>query len=142
MLATGHYDHWQDFAKLHYLTNKPSKACRVYLWTLRGKPVAIVMVMRFPHGHIKNGWRVSRFATLPEYQGRGYGYRLLMAVAKLYHKNGGKLYLRTENNRLACKLRRAKHWKESKNSGKTTCHRNNRWKTRKTIGWSFRYCPV
>ena len=64
---------------------------------MNGKPVAFMAILPFPHGHIQNGFRISRIVVLPDYQGLGLGFVIIDYFASLYAKDNKTMYIKTSN---------------------------------------------
>ena len=62
------YETWNIFKHHHYMTQDLNKAaiCYVILWN--DKPIGFIAILPFPHGHIKNGFRISRIVVLTSIQ--------------------------------------------------------------------------
>ena len=74
-----------------------NKAAKCFVLTMSDKPVAFMAILPFPHGHIKNGFRVSRVVVLPDYQGLGLGFVIIDYFAALYAKDNKTMYIKTSN---------------------------------------------
>ena len=74
--------------------NKAAK-CFVLLWN--DKPVGFIAILPFPHGHIQNGFRISRVVVLPDYQGLGIGFKIIDYFAELYKADNKTMYIKTSN---------------------------------------------
>jgi len=74
-----------------------NKAAKCFVLTMNDKPVAFMAILPFPHGHIKNGFRVSRVVVLPDYQGLGLGFVIIDYFASLYAKDNKTMYIKTSN---------------------------------------------
>lgn len=105
------YETWQVFKQYHYLTEDLNKAAKCYLVTWNDKPVAFYAVLPFPHGNIKNGFRMSRVVVLPDYQGLGVGGRLLDYISAIYKKEGCTMYIKTSNPALWNNMSKSGNWK-------------------------------
>jgi SNF2 family DNA or RNA helicase/GNAT superfamily N-acetyltransferase len=67
---------WPYFAPFHYMSERFNGHRSWIVVTEDGEPVAFTSIIRFPHGHITNGWRGHRTVVLPDFQGLGIGGRL------------------------------------------------------------------
>ena len=54
-------------------------------------------ILPFPHGHIKNGFRISRIVVLPDFQGLGVGFKIINYFAELYKTDNKTMYIKTSN---------------------------------------------
>lgn len=91
------YETWNIFKQHHYMSQNLNKAAKCFVLTLNDKPVAFMAILPFPHGHIKNGFRISRIVVLPDYQGLGLGFVIIDYFASLYAKDGKTMYIKTSN---------------------------------------------
>lgn len=98
------YETWNVFKQHHYLTHELNKAAKCYCVTWNDKPVAFIGILPFPHGSLKNAFRVSRLVVLPDFQGLGIGFKLLSYVSSLYVAEGMRMYIKTSNPGLGEKL--------------------------------------
>lgn len=113
------YETWQIFKQHHYLTEELNKAAKCYVLLLNDKPVAFMAILPFPHGHIKNGFRISRIVVLPDYQGLGIGYKVIDYFAELYKADNKTLYIKTSNPALFSVMNKNKHrWKLTNETNK------------------------
>jgi ABC-type lipoprotein export system ATPase subunit/GNAT superfamily N-acetyltransferase len=94
------YETWSLFKQYHYLTHDLNKSAVCFLALWNDKPVAFSATLPFPHGNIKNGRRMSRLVTLPDYQGLGIGPRLNDYIVQLYATEGYNVYVKTSNTLL------------------------------------------
>jgi ribosomal protein S18 acetylase RimI-like enzyme len=78
--------------------------------TINDKPVCFNAVLPFPHGNIKNGYRMSRIVVLPDYQGLGVGGKITDYIASLYAKKGRTMYVKTSNPALWAHLDKSPNW--------------------------------
>jgi len=91
------YETWDIFKHHHYMSQNLNKAAKCFVLTMNDKPVAFMAILPFPHGHIKNGFRVSRVVVLPDYQGLGLGFVIIDYFASLYAKDNKTMYIKTSN---------------------------------------------
>lgn len=105
------YETWNLFKQYHYLTEDLNKACICYVTTMNDKPVAFNAVLPFPHGSIKNGYRMSRTVVLPDYQGLGIGSKITDYLASLYKKEERTMYVKTSNPALWSHRDKSNDWK-------------------------------
>ena len=107
------YETWNLFKQHHYLTEDLNKAANTYVITLNDKPVAFLGILPFPHGHIKNGYRISRIVVLPDFQGLGLGSKLCDYISSLYAKENRTMYIKTSNPALWKYFDKSTNWKFS-----------------------------
>lgn len=107
------YETWNLFKHHHYLTEDLNKAANTYVITLNDKPVAFLGILPFPHGHIKNGFRISRIVVLPDFQGLGLGSKLCDYISSLYAKENRTMYIKTSNPALWKYFDKSINWKFS-----------------------------
>lgn len=113
------YETWNVFKQHHYLTHELNKAAKCFCATWNGKPVAFIGILPFPHGSLKNAFRVSRLVVLPDFQGLGVGFRFLNYISSLYKTEKMKMYIKTSNPGLGHKLTTTPMiWKETSQSRK------------------------
>lgn len=105
------YETWNLFKQYHYLTEDLNKACICYVTTMNNKPVVFNAVLPFPHGSIKNGYRMSRTVVLPDYQGLGIGSKITDYLASLYKKEKRTMYVKTSNPALWSHRDKSNDWK-------------------------------
>jgi GNAT superfamily N-acetyltransferase len=106
------------FRQYHYLSGSIAKHARCYVAVYQDKPVAFVAVM---HIHMRSRYyRVHRLVVLPDYQGIGFGKRLLNFIAELYNsQTKAPFYIVTSNpqivrgNMESWRVRRIGHVKRS-----------------------------
>ena len=91
------YETWNIFKQHHYMSENLNKAAKCFVLTLNDKPVAFMAILPFPHGHIKNGFRISRIVVLPDYQGLGLGFVIIDYFASLYAADNKTMYIKTSN---------------------------------------------
>jgi len=101
---------WEIFREHHYLDHSinPSAHCYVGYWD--DEPVTFVGMLHFPH-KAASFKRVSRFVTLPEYQGLGIGTSVLNEVANHYRQDGNRVTLATSHPGLMNALNRIAEWR-------------------------------
>lgn len=104
------YETWNLFKQHHYLTGDLNKACICYVTTMNNKPVAFNAVLPFPHGNIKNGYRMSRTVVLPDFQGLGLGSKITDYIASLYKKEGRTMYVKSSNPALWSHRDKSENW--------------------------------
>lgn len=105
------YETWNIFKQYHYLSNQLNKAAINYLIIWNDKPVGFIGILPFPHGHIKNGYRISRIVILPDFQGLGIGFKICDYFGSLYKKIERTLYIKTSNPALFKVFEKSINWK-------------------------------
>lgn len=105
------YETWNIFKQYHYMSESLNKAAKCFVTLLNDKPVAFNAVLPFPHGNIKNGYRMSRTVVLPDYQGLGIGSKITDYLASLYAADGKTLYVKTSNPALWSHRDKSDNWK-------------------------------
>lgn len=91
------YETWHIFKHTHYLTEDLNKAAKCFVLLWNDKPVGFIAILPFPHGHIQNGFRISRVVVLPDYQGLGIGFKIIDYFAELYKTDNKTMYIKTSN---------------------------------------------
>lgn len=105
------YETWRIFKHHHYLTQELNKAAKCFCLTWNDKPTAFIAILPLPSGTIQNAFRVSRLVVLPDYQGLGFGIKLLNYFGSLYKNIGKTLYIKTSNPSLFMGMQRnEKNW--------------------------------
>jgi len=93
------------------LTQDLNKAAKCFCLTWNDKPTAFIAILPLPSGTIQNAFRVSRLVVLPDYQGLGFGIKLLNYFGSLYKNIGKTLYIKTSNPSLFMGMQRnEKNW--------------------------------
>lgn len=83
-------------------------------------------ILPFPHGSIKNGYRISRVVVLPDYQGLGLGFKIINYFGQLYAADNKTLYIKTSNPALFGAMKKnADKWKFT--NGVTREQLNSDW---------------
>ena len=75
---------WEIFREHHYLDHSIHKGAHCYVGYWNDEPVTFVGVLHFPHPTVSDFKRITRFVTLPSYQGLGIGTSVLNSVAAHY----------------------------------------------------------
>lgn len=119
-------DAWQLFKDHHYLDAKlpPSVVdCYTYYW--EDKLVGFVAINVFPHGTLKGCMNISRMVVLPEYQGLGFGSKILDHICRTvthnyFHSQAtyGRIKIVTALPNLTNKFMKSKDWEHIKGSDK------------------------
>lgn len=96
-IVRARYEAWDIFHKHHYMTSDLNKAATCYMGMIDDVPVTFNAVLPFPHGHIQNGYRMSRIVVQPDYQGLGIGSRVTDYISSLYAKCDKTMYIKSSN---------------------------------------------
>ena len=104
------YDTWKIFKQHHYLTGGLNKAAKSFVGLYNGKPIAFMAILPFPHGHIKNGFRISRVVVLPDFQGLGIGFKFVDWFGQVYKNDNKTMYIKTSNPALWKSFERSNTW--------------------------------
>ena len=91
------YETWNLFKQHHYLSEDLNKSANTYVILLNDKPIGFLGILPFPHGHIQNGYRISRIVVLPDFQGLGLGSKLCDYISSLYASENRTMYIKTSN---------------------------------------------
>ena len=102
---------WEIFREHHYLDHSINKTAHCYVGYWDDEPVTFVGMLHFPHRKTDKFKRVTRFVTLPEYQGLGIGTSVLEAVAQHYRKLGNRITIATSHPALMFTLNRNRKWR-------------------------------
>jgi len=106
------YETWRIFKQHHYLTQDLNKASKCFALTWNDKPTSFIAILPLPSGTIQNAFRVSRLVVLPDYQGLGFGIKLLNYIGAMYKAIGKTLYIKTSNPSLFMGMTRNEtNWK-------------------------------
>jgi GNAT superfamily N-acetyltransferase len=107
---------WKLFRRHHYLNHEIPNNAKCYVAEWDGVPVAFCAVVHQMHqsnGPLKFHRRCSRLVVDPDYQGLGFGPRLLNHIADLYRRedSGRRFTIRTSHPGLVHWLRRSRRWR-------------------------------
>jgi ABC-type lipoprotein export system ATPase subunit/GNAT superfamily N-acetyltransferase len=106
------YETWRIFKQHHYLTQDLNKASKCFALTWNDKPTSFIAILPLPSGTIQNAFRVSRLVVLPDYQGLGFGIKLLNYIGAMYKAISKTLYIKTSNPSLFMGMTRNEtNWK-------------------------------
>jgi ABC-type ATPase involved in cell division/GNAT superfamily N-acetyltransferase len=106
------YETWNIFKQHHYMSQNLNKAAKCFCLTLNDKPVGFIAILPFPHGNIKNGYRISRIVVLPDYQGLSIGFAIIDYFASIYKSDNKNMYIKTSNPALFAVMEKNKNkWK-------------------------------
>ena len=107
-----HRKAWKIFREHHYLDHSINKAAHCYVGYWNDQPVTFVGVLHFPHRTTSKFKRITRFVTLPEYQGLGIGTAVLDAVAGHYRgEQGNRVTITTSHPGLMYALNNSTQWR-------------------------------
>lgn len=100
---------WRLFARHHYLSGALNRSARCYLGLWQGEPVAFCATL--PLVGRRRRRRFTRIVTLPDYQGMGFGMRMVEAVADLYHERGERINVTSSHPALLGYCQRSPRWR-------------------------------
>jgi len=103
------YETWKIFKQHHYLTQDLNKAAISYVILWNDKHIGFIAILPFPHGNIKNGYRITRIVILPDFQGLGIGFKIIDYFGSLYAKIQRTLYIKTSNVSLFGAMKKNEH---------------------------------
>jgi len=106
-----HRKAWEIFREHHYLDHTISKAAHCYVGYWGDEPVTFVGVLHHPHPNTKVLKRVTRFVTLPEYQGLGIGMCVLNQIAQHHRADGYRYIIQTSHPGLMKVIDRDSSWR-------------------------------
>lgn len=99
------------FARYHYLSPSHNNAARVFVATINDEVAGFISVFHFPHPQIKNMKKVHRLVVLPDYQGAGFGIRMLNFIGDLYRKEKQRYTITTSAPSLIYALKKDDRWR-------------------------------
>ncbi len=106
------YETWNIFKQHHYMSENLNKAAKCFVLLINDKPVGFMAILPFPHGHIQNGFRISRIVVLPDYQGLGIGFQIIDYFAAIYKTDNKNIYIKTSNPALfGAMAKNTNNWK-------------------------------
>jgi ABC-type ATPase involved in cell division/predicted acetyltransferase len=106
------YETWKIYKQHHYMSQNLNKAAKCFVLLLNDKPVGFIAILPFPHGNIKNGFRISRVVVLPDYQGLSIGFAIIDYFASIYKADNKNIYIKTSNPALFVVMNKNKDkWK-------------------------------
>jgi len=141
-----HRKAWEIFREHHYLDDSLNKSAHSYVGYWDGEPVTFVGVLHFPHRQTDKFKRVTRFVTLPAYQGLGIGTSVLDSVADHYRDLGNRFTIATSHPGLMKTLNGKQTWRcidsfsrNAKHQGDSMKHSMNKSSsaTRKTATFEY-----
>jgi GNAT superfamily N-acetyltransferase len=101
---------WKMFAKYHYLSHSHNNAASVFVATINDQIAGFLSVLHFPHPKSKNIKKVHRLVVLPDYQGAGFGIKMLNEVGSFYLKQKQRYTIVTSSPSLIYALKKSKSW--------------------------------
>lgn len=102
---------WTQFSRHHYLDHTIANSAATVVGLINGRPAVLIATMPFPHGQIKNLWKISRIVVLPDYQGLGLGNITLDYVGAAYKAMGKELNIVTSHPAFIKSLNKGDTWK-------------------------------
>lgn len=105
------YSTWKLFAPYHYLTADLNRSARTFGLFVNGEICSFAAVLHFPHPRRRNLKHVSRVVTLPDYQGCGFSFVLLDALAACYKAIGQDMRMTPAHPPFIRSFGRSKSWK-------------------------------
>jgi len=117
-----HRKAWEIFRDHHYLNKSlnPTSQCYVGYWD--DKPVTFVAIIHNPHPKTAILKRVTRFVTLPQFQGLGIGTAVLEKVARSYRNKGNRVLITTSHPGLMYSLNGGVVWRCINNYSRNGTH--------------------
>jgi GNAT superfamily N-acetyltransferase len=106
-VARVHHSAWELFRKHHYLNHGMSQAARCFVAFWDEHPVSFCAVLDLFHKQKK--WLVTRWVTLPDYQGLGIGLELLERTAA-WMGTYKPFSIRSSHPAVISTLHRSPHW--------------------------------
>jgi len=101
---------WEIFRDHHYLDNSIAQSAQCWVGFWNDEPVSFVGVMHFPHPKEDSFKRVTRFVTLPDYQGLGIGTEVLDKVCDHFRTENYRPLIVTSHPGLLRSLNRNSKW--------------------------------
>jgi ABC-type lipoprotein export system ATPase subunit len=101
---------WKMFAKHHYLSHSHNNAANVFIATINDNIAGFLSVLHFPHPKVKNLKKVHRLVILPDYQGVGFGIKLLNEIGKIYLIKKDRFNIVTSSPSLIYALKKSNKW--------------------------------
>jgi len=98
------------FDKQHYRHAALSKSAQCYLVSEQDNPAVFVALLPNPCRGKRNVWRISRFAILPEYQGKGLALSVLNFFGEQVKRHDCQLTISTGDAMFAASLLKSKTW--------------------------------
>lgn len=91
----------------------PNVLNSIHLWAAlwEGELVAMNAIQKYPHAHVKNGWRSSRTVVFPDYQGLRIGVMMNDALADYYTRELGlRFFGRSTHPAMNAHRRHSENW--------------------------------
>lgn len=101
---------WKMFAKHHYLSHSHNNAANVFIATINDEIAGFLSVLHLPNID-KTFKKVHRLVILPDYQGAGFGIKLLNEVGKVYKQEKWRFTITTSSPSLMYALKSNKLWR-------------------------------
>lgn len=120
-----HTKAWEIFREHHYLDHSINKAAHCYAAFWDDEPVCFVGILHFPHRKTDKFKRVTRFVTLPAYQGLGIGTNVLNKVAEFYRSDGNRFTITTSHPALMYVLNKNCKWRCIDGLSRNAKHQGN-----------------
>ena len=127
-----HTKAWSIFREHHYLDHSINKAAHCYVGYWDDEPVTFVGVLHFPHKSTSKWKRVTRFVTLPAYQGLGIGSSVLNEVANFYRDMGNRFTITTSHPALMHALNNSAVWRCTRGLSRNAKHQGTQKAMNKT----------
>ena len=115
---------WNVFKEHHYLTSSiPNNTPHAYLYYWGKELVGFGSLNTFPHPAFKSCWNIGRVVCLPDFQGLGFGYKIIKNLAEIGTHNFnhpvnsyGRVKIVTAIPALQNKLNKSEDWQFVKGS--------------------------
>lgn len=101
---------WTQFSRHHYLDHNIANSAAIIVGLINQQPAVLIATMPFPHGQIKNLWKISRIVVLPDFQGLGLGNITLDLVGGAYKAMGKELNIVTSHPAFVKSLNKGTTW--------------------------------
>lgn len=111
---------WQIFREHHYLDHSLNPTAHSYVGYWNDNPATFVGVIHFPHPKQNNIKKVTRFVTMPAYQGLGIGTSVLNPVCNHYTEQGNRMLITTSHPGLMRALNKNQSWRCIRGYSRTT----------------------
>lgn len=109
-IRKGTKDEWRLFRRHHYLSHELHRSTEVFIGEIEGRAAAFCGIINFPHARVPNFKAVHRLVVLPDYQGLGFGVRLLDFTAELFRQKKKRVIITTGNPAMKCALAKNINW--------------------------------
>lgn len=111
---------WPIFSPHHYMTHDLPTSSTFYTmyWVVDNKEILVACVgVLFQISKRFKAKRITRLVVLPEYQGLGFGSKILNTISSYYKQNGfEKIYIATFHPRLGEYMKNSDNWEASNNN--------------------------